>query len=279
MRSLNVLALAGWLCLGAAGAAGAADLPAPPPLPEPGPVEFAGWYLRGDIGGAFGRIESVSSTFSPAVVVPGFQSDSSSLGNAVFAGAGVGYQLNSWFRADMTGEWRGQQSYRANQSFADIGGIGCANGRCADVYHGKLQTGALFMVNAYFDLGTWSGFTPYVGAGFGAGYTRFGPIQAFGVDPAAAGYGIASSKSAWNPAWAIMAGVSYAISPNLLLDVGYRYLDLASLSSNPIQCGAGGVCANEVQKIRVSSNDVRVGLRWVFDVAAADPPSPIMSQY
>jgi opacity protein-like surface antigen len=279
MRSLNILALAGWLALGAAGAAQAADMPAPPP--PPAPVEFGGWYLRGDIGGAIGMMDPAGSTFNPLVTVPGFQSDSTSLGNALFLGAGVGYQFNSWFRTDVTGEWRNQQSYRAVESYSDQFGLGCANGRCGDSYYGKLQTNALVMVNGYVDLGTWSGFTPYVGAGVGTGYTRFGPIQDFGTDSAAAGYGIASSKAAWQPAWALMAGVSYAFSPNLALDVGYRYLNLGSFTSNPIQCQAPGVCANEMQTIRVASSDVRVGLRWIFGAPApvAPPPAPIVRKY
>jgi opacity protein-like surface antigen len=130
MRHITTFAIAALLSLGAAGAALATDLPAPPPPPPP--VEFGGWYLRGDIGGAIGMLESAGSSFNPDVTVPGFQSDSSSLGNAVFLGAGVGYQFNSWFRADVTGEWRNQQGYRAVESYSDQFGIGCANGRCPD---------------------------------------------------------------------------------------------------------------------------------------------------
>jgi opacity protein-like surface antigen len=282
MRHLRMLAIAGLLAIGSSWGAAAADLPLPPapeliPIPE---AEFGGWYLRGDVGAGIGHLSSQNSSFNPAVTVDGFGVDSHDVHSAFLAGAGIGYQFNSWFRADITGEWRNKQGYRVNESYNDIFGIGCANGRCGDAYYGKVQTTGLFLANGYFDLGTWSGFTPYVGVGLGTAYTKFGPIQDFGTDPMAAGYGYAPANTNWHFAWALMAGVGYAITPNLIVDVGYRYLDLGKIKSEAIGCGAGGVCANEVQSVHLASHDVRVGLRWLFGAPVPlPPPPPLVRKY
>lgn len=283
MRHLRMLAITGWLALGGAGSAIAADLPLPPaPVLAPVAEDFGGWYLRGDVGVGIGQLTSQKSTFNPAVTVPDFAIDNHNIRSAALLGAGVGYQFNSWFRADVTGEWRNRQGYRVNESYnGAVFGIPCANGRCGDAYYGKVQTTALFLANGYFDLGTWSGLTPYVGAGLGTGYTKFGPIQDFGTDPAAAGYGYAPGNTRWRFAWALMAGVGYAISPNLMLDVGYRYLDLGKIKSEAFGCANGGVCANEIQSAHLASHDVRVGLRWLFGAPVAPPsaPPPLVRKY
>ncbi len=64
------------------------------------------------------------------------------------------------------------------------------------------------MANGYVDLGTWAGFTPYVGAGLGTGYTdvaeqlRLRARQTLAV-------GCDHRRRSWNFAWALMAGVGY----------------------------------------------------------------------
>ena len=277
MRRITV-ALAGLIASGLASLASAADLPLPPapPLEPVIAADFGGWYIRGDIGGGFAQIRTQSSTFD--TVVPDYQLHKKSLSDSFLWGVGGGYQFNSWFRADVTGEWRNVQGYRSLASFRDTFGIGCAGGRCGDAYFGKLYNNATFMANGYFDLGTWYGITPYVGAGLGTANLRFGRTQDFGVDPAAAGYGVARVHSNWGMAWALMAGFSYMITPNLLLDVGYRYIDQGNVTGAPINCTAG--CSHERIKVHVASNDVRVGLRWLFAAPVpVEPPPPIVRKY
>ena len=74
-----------------------------------------------------------------------------------------------------------------------------------------------------------------------------------------------------------MAGVSYAITPNLRLEFGYRYLDLGNVASNPIICSCGGT-DYESEKFHLASNDIRLGLRYVF---AEVPPMapPLVTKY
>ena len=81
------------------------------------------------------------------------------------------------------------------------------------------------MANAYYDLGTWAGVTPFVGAGLGAAYT--GPLRL----PLFGGVrwlGIAAGRGQWGFAWALMAGLAYQVTPSLTLEASYRYLGLGN---------------------------------------------------
>src|SRR3954466_15602635 len=107
MRSVKILIAAGAASLLSSGAF-AADMAiaAPPPAYYPPPVEdFGGWYLRGDIGMTntrgkfFAPGDHGGARLSVNQLGHGFPSGTS-------FGLGVGYQFNSWFRADITGEWR-----------------------------------------------------------------------------------------------------------------------------------------------------------------------------
>ncbi len=55
-----------------------------------------------------------------------------------------------------------------------------------------------------------------------------------------------------------MAGVSYAITPELALDVGYRYINLGTIS------GVQDATGNTYTKV-VDAQEVRLGLRYLFD--------------
>ncbi len=59
-------------------------------------------------------------------------------------------------------------------------------------------------------------------------------------------------------AWALMAGVSYAITPELALDLGYRYINLGTI--NGIQDATG----NSYTKV-IDAHEARIGLRYLFD--------------
>ena len=78
----------------------------------------------------------------------------------------MGYQFNSWLRFDVTGEYRTAQSLSAVQSY-DCSSFGCTdafgNTRAYDKYSGNVQS-IVALFNAYADIGTWYGFTPFIGA-------------------------------------------------------------------------------------------------------------------
>ena len=278
MGNTRALLLAGAVALGVADIAQAADLPLAPPLPSyaPEPVAFSGWYIRGDVGAGVAFEPDIRSTFEETVYDNRFVHKS--IGDSAIIGLGVGYEFNNWLRFDVTGEYRTPQHLHALEGYSpppDAGLVGTAY----DDYTGSVQS-SVFLANAYVDLGTWYGLTPYVGGGVGAAYTIVSKLTDNGIGGIGGygygGYGIAPSHGTFDLAWAGMVGMSYALTQNLKLDVGYRYLDMGDAQSAAIACTVPSAC--EKQHYHLASNDIRIGLRWMIndDVPAPPPEAPII---
>jgi opacity protein-like surface antigen len=283
MDRFKVLSLAGLAALVAVPAAHAADLlpPAPQFAPVYAPVETSGWYLRGDLGVGAASLGSEKSTFAGSTP-DGFAVNEKHLDDSAFAGVGAGYQFNNWFRADVTGEYRTSQRYQAIESYT---GVICDQSYTGyDTYNGSIQS-SVFLANGYVDFGHWGGWTPYVGAGVGVSYNHVASLTDVGAGSTAwngagnGGLGWAPDKTTGSFAWAAMAGVSFDITHNLKLDINYRYLDMGDAVSGPIKCTES--CAAETQKYHLASNDVRIGLRYMFGQPVPPPPPapPIVTKY
>ena len=293
MGKLKALILAGTVAVGAAGSVQAADLPQPPAF-EPMPVEaaeFGGWYLRGDVGVGVASKPEIRSTFSDVVPRPKF--DEERLGDTAFVGAGIGYQFNHWLRFDATAEYRTSQALNAIQSY-NAGAFFTPpnNSRAYDLYTGNVQS-SVFLANAYIDIGTWYGITPFVGGGIGGSFNRIYGLTDVGVGGPAGfgngGFGFARDKNSLDLAYAAMAGLSYAVSPNLKLELAYRFLNMGDATSAPIRCVNTTGCTLETQKVRLESQDIKLGMRWMFNdvtpvtpaVYAPPPPmqAPLVRKY
>ena len=205
---------------------------APPPLLQSAPLlvdEFgSGWYLRGDIGYRKNDIDEVRNDGrGGSVAAP-------DLDRSWAFGGGGGYKWD-WFRADITIDY----------SKADF----TSGGR---IFSAKLES-ITGLVNIYGDLGTWFGFTPYIG--IGAGTAR--------LDAMDFNRNIANrepeSNSSWNFAWAYMAGVSYKVLGNSHIDVGYRHLEMGDVTTGTDAFG------NQLAFKKVSADEIRVGFRYVLD--------------
>jgi opacity protein-like surface antigen len=272
------------------GAKAADLLPPPPPIeaPPPGPCcGSVGWYLRGDVGVGALQMSDWRSTLQPYDETG--QPFSGTLGSATkyvgdqgFAGGGVGYQFNSWFRADLTGEYRTDANYHAYIPNAYNNGT-CANGTnclfAVDSYNANIGS-TVFLANGYLDLCNCSGITPFVGFGVGFAAHRFTGLTDIGLGASNGGYGVAPDASPVEFAWAAMAGLGFNITPNLKLEIGYRYLDMGRLSSNPIQCANPQGCFLERHSFNLASNDVRLGFRYLIGGPVVAPiPGPIVSKY
>src|SRR4030095_10444175 len=107
MRSVKSLIAAGAATL-ISSAAFAADMAIapPPPMYAPPPVveDFGGWYLRGDIACSTQRVTRLNNALDST-----YTTSSQNLGfnTAGIFGLGAGYKFNNWFRAAVTGEYRG----------------------------------------------------------------------------------------------------------------------------------------------------------------------------
>ncbi len=254
-------------------------------------LEFGtGWYLRGDIAWAREK--------DPVIFPDGALGQAAKVTNSWSTSIGGGYKFNNWFRADLTYDYR--KPTVSNITSAEFAcpveirglndtdgitpiGIYAINNQCRAQQNSRLNRYAL-LANAYLDLGTWAGVSPYIGAGAGVSYgkvsgnydwidqanqTHYGPnlvipagfpivwMDAFGnpVPPGTANFGVqdrraAISKNQFNMAWALMAGVAYDVSPNAKIDMGYRYLNL-------------GRFGNGTKSATVS--EYRIGVRYMID--------------
>lgn len=277
LKSRLGLALAtGVLAL--AGPALAADYDPPvyvDQAPEYQPVEVgSGWYLRGDVGYVFAnRMGSVSyRTFDDTP--PGSYSsasfDSRSIGTDAAFSAGFGYHFNDWLRSDVTVEgFRADFDGRTSSASACNGALP-ATTSCRSEDSSKFSSiGA--MVNGYVDLGTISGFTPYVGAGLGYSLVRWqgldNTLYCVGADcPSAAPVSTTQhgGEKDWRFTYALMAGVAYDISRNLKLDVGYKYKhiqggDMFGWDSATADAGATGIQGRDGG---FGTHEIKIGLRY-----------------
>jgi opacity protein-like surface antigen len=291
--------------------ASAADLlGSAPPLAMPAsqsPMFEVGsnWYVRGDLGISFDRAPSVS--FS-TLAAPTFGAGAPlAVGNGAnwtttnfTGGAGFGYRWNDWLRFDATWDYRtGPGGSRQAAVVCPYGltGVNSLAGvplgflydttNTCNASANARQFDNAFLGNVYFDLGTYYGFTPYVGGGLGlnmntltanvnynetangqtyaANLTPVGPFppvwvntqgQALAPQPNvtfAQQYWNRSIRSTtWSMAWALAAGIGYKITPSMTLDIGYRYLNSGTINTllNP-QTGATIHQNNASHQIRV----------------------------
>ena len=264
--------------LASAGPVAAADYD--PPIyvdqaPEYKPVEVgSGWYLRGDVGYVFanrtGNVSYRTFDATPPGSYSGASFDTRGIGTDVAFSAGFGYHFNDWLRADATVE-----GFRA-----DFNGTTTSSGACDAGLPGttfcRSEDSSKFssigaMVNGYVDLGTFSGFTPYVGAGLGYSRVRWqgldNALYCVGADcPSAAPVSNTrhDGESSWRFTYALMAGVAYDISQNLKLDLGYKYKhiqggDMFGWDAATASAGATGIQGRDGG---FGTHEVKVGLRY-----------------
>ena len=146
MSSVRILALAGAAAVMSTAALAADFPPALPPVPAY--QSESGWYLRGDIGITNQQLSTLTQRLDATELTlerVGMGFDSSP-----FFLLGAGYQLNSWLRFDLTGEYRAKANFHGtdNVTFPDGGGIGVL----ADNYSAS-KSEWVVLANGYVDLG------------------------------------------------------------------------------------------------------------------------------
>jgi opacity protein-like surface antigen len=169
--------------------------------------DFGGWYLRRY------RIQQSARQALNNALDAANTSSSQRLGfnSAGIFGLGVGYKFNPWFRGDVTGEYRGNSNFDGFDLISFPGGFG------AHTYHAT-KSEWLALANAYVDLGTWWGVTPFVGAGAGGARVSIANFTDLTVTSAGGLPGLAfgDNVSKWNFAGALRR--SYRVSPNFTVE-------------------------------------------------------------
>ncbi len=277
------LAMAGSLSLAAP--AGAADLYGgylkdTPPTYQPrsavGPC-----YFRADVGGSisgdpdtkwpvynerFTGDANLNGTIDQGEVSYDFAGDNVndvSMQNTWLADVGVG--CGSGSRG-----WRGEAlfTFRGDRDLDGIPHIyngtrigdpvGTPPNDFDDPLHTSIQSYTL-MFNLYYDLGSYAGFVPYVGAGVGAAYHRVGETY-FTENPALINRIEGNNDIAF--AWNVMAGVGYQISERAILDFGYRYIDMGKAESGRVD--SAGFVNPAVKFDNIDAHEFKLGLRYHF---------------
>lgn len=241
----------------------------PPDSAPVQPVEFGtGWYLRGDVAYANDSVPPLAPNLSQFL--------SSSRQANFNADLGFGYKFTNWLRADLlldywqpitaNGQGASQKCITQVTQIDNFPTV-TATDDCTPTNHASVRRWDV-LANAYADLGTWYGITPYVGAGVGMSITRISstvnwtmsnglPYQVT-TDGFYYDWDRSSSMMRYQFAWALMAGFSYPIMDHLLLDVGYRYINLGTL---PSIADPSGQITNKV----MDAHELRVGFRYQID--------------
>ena len=233
------------------------------------PVEVgSGWYLRGDVGYVFdasiGQVDY--TTFDGAIYEPA-SFTSQSIDTDFSWGGGFGYRFTDYFRADATVD-----GFRADFNGSTASADPClddpvANTSCRSENSSEVSAVSV-MANGYVDLGTYVGFTPYVGAGVGYSFLSWGDLNdttycvdcvVLCADEAAVGGTGRAGEDGWRFTYALMAGFAYDLTQNFKLDVGYKYRNIDGGDmfgwDSPQTFGDGS-------HDNIDSHEVRLGLRY-----------------
>jgi opacity protein-like surface antigen len=267
--------------VGAPGLAVAADLLPPPPPPPPPPVDFAGgWYLRGDVGASVYTTPKYSAVGLPDTIF--FNQDQS---GGFFAGAGVGYQFNAFFRGDITGEFRATDLRLGAINEYNDGNLSYRNFNFVNGHYNA----AVVLANGYFDLGTWCGVTPFIGGGVGVAFNHFNGFTDSGVTnfytPQAYNNvttpGFFKAKSTESFAWALHAGLAYDVTPNFKVELAYRYLNTGHAQTGGLTCLDvinGYDCKTVLKAKDLEAHDIKIGLRYMLGSTFIAPLPPLMQE-
>lgn len=268
MSRILTAALTGAALLHFGAAAIAADIYEPPVIEAPvevREVDYGGWYIRGDVdyhwtgfrGADYVTYGCPATTCTPAVP-PGSNSfTDGSFRGALSLGGGIGYQVNKYLRTDLTGDYWFKADFTGSTAGASCGTPPVP---CTSVDESAYSAFVL-LANAYADLGTWHGVTPYVGAGIGGAYVKWENLR----NTIPGGTFEHRGEKDWRFAWALMAGASYCLTSNLKADLGYRFTRISGgkmfsqYAPDGTFLGAGPGRDNGM-----NVHEVRAGLRYHF---------------
>lgn len=317
MKLVTKAALASLALIGPAQAAdllGASPSTSFPASEAPTAIEIgSNWYLRGDIGASFE--DGPTTSYAPVSVPPpgaaGLSFAAAAGPNAratnFDGGLGFGYRFSDYIRVDATWDYRTGAGLNRSATVVCPYALYGASSQITGLLQGYIYNPAetcdgvmsvrqhanTVLANAYADLGSWSGITPYVGGGIGAtvstmqgrlNYYETANGQPYGADLTPVGayplvwvdpYGspiapqpaIPFAPQNWNRtinsttvgfAWALMAGFSYQLTPSVAIDLGYRYLN-SGATRTPVNPQTG----TTLRQSNISQQ-VRIGVRYLI---------------
>lgn len=225
-------------------------------------AQGTGFYVRGDLGLAFsGQADTRDDNCgSPNPLFGCGTTLDSTSGTSIAIGGGVGYRFAPWFRSDLTLTWR---------PLFDVDGTLTRAATPDRTFQSDVSSVA-GMVNGYVDIagflpkGKLGIFQPYVGAGLGFAVNSMDDISA--QSPFAAGViETAPGGTSANFAWMVTAGTGIHAGHGIIVDLGYKYTDLGSFTSDAGQACAGAACRNiDAVTGDLHAHELSVGIRFGF---------------
>lgn len=161
------------------------------------------YYLRADLGYLKGKI---TNTDKSGITKVG-NVDLDKTGKGIAGSAGIGYYLSDTFRAEA-------------QLYYDTG----VKAKNTLITSSKQKTAGV-LVNGYLDIMPSSVFVPYVMAGIGYGKNKYQLLHS--AVPVANGQTL-KSKSKNEMMYQFGAGIGFKITPQVMADLGYRFLNKGS---------------------------------------------------
>lgn len=282
MRSLNKLSLVAAAIMASTVVTNAADIIPEPQddyIPEVMPHAVAGgWYIRGDIGYAHASVDGVE--YLQAGLLTG-EFEQFDLDSSWTIQGGLGYQVTDYFRVDATLRYFGSMDFTGSSAPA---GSNCNGGYgffCDYSESTELESMTMLMANAYVDLGTFQGFTPYVGAGIGGAHVSWGDLlndqtcTGSADDPTCSGIDfIHEGQQEWRFAWALHAGASYDITCRTKLDAGYTFtrVEGGNMFGSATPVGGTGEFGGRGYDGGIDVHTGQIGLRFALDDSGCAPP-------
>jgi OOP family OmpA-OmpF porin len=193
-----------------------------------------GWYLG--LGAGWSELQSVGAQVTtPAIPTSGQGSFNSTVRGDVAAG----FKTASGFRIELED---GYGEYKLKKATFPAG-VAIAGAS------GHLSIGTM-MVDVAYDLPLNSGFGLTLGGGLG-----LGSVLANYDDPTQT---IRKNDTAF--AYQAMAGVTYAVSPQLDLELAYRYIAVDQTTHN--YASIFGIPSGKIQLAEADSHNLVLSLRW-----------------
>lgn len=124
---------------------------------------------------------------------------------------------------------------------------------------------ASLMANVYFDFDTKTAFSPYISVGAGVARVK-GSLYEYGEDNSYFEE-FSGSKTQYNFAYQLTAGVGYKINDKMTLDVSYRYADFGESKISGSGAGfdaMGAYTLEDEVKADLTSSEIMIGLRYTF---------------
>lgn len=215
-------------------------------------TDNTGFYMSAKGGYSFMTSSKENTKYKFIDLKDSYDLDSKLKDNYTYGGA-IGYdfydKLGFPIRTEIEYMMHGQNDSKTeNQS---------ATKKYSTQIENKLRIQTL-MLNAYFDLKNSTSFTPYIGAGIGyAGLKNDMNFTETVRNKPSNKYSL--HAKAPNLAWSLSAGIQYAITPNVDIDLSYRYFNAGSYSFN-----AKNEKQNVDSKFKIESNDILLSVAYRF---------------